>query len=224
MKTTFLNKLMAGLMLCLSITGCSVPTIVATIASSTQVPRTAPATEAPQEDNGVMDADDLTQSISTDDGVLTAKYPSSWTAEAIGTRLNVSNAPNLANEIGRRTFLPGELGMIIVYATRAEVAANFGFDQDFTLLDLASATSGGVANTASSSTTINGVDAIEQTGEIGSQGVLSDAFSITYEVDGIFVTVTSYAAPGMKDSIGGITELLASNLSVDSTKLPTVQP
>jgi hypothetical protein len=221
LKHTFLHKLFAGLLICLSVSGCSVPTIVATIASSTQAPVTPQATtSAPETSDITIGADDLTESISTEDGVLTARYPAAWSAEERGTRLDLSNAPNLANEIGRRTFLPGELGIVVVYATRAEVAANFEFRPDFTLFDLAAATSGGVANTASESIEINGRDAIAQSGEIGASGILTDAYSITYEVDEVFVTLTTYAAPGMKDNIGGITELLASNLTVDASKLP----
>jgi hypothetical protein len=219
LKTRLFHKLIVNLLLCLSVSGCSVPTIVATIASSTQAPVT-PAASTPAGDDGTLRADDLTESITTEDGVVTARYPASWSSEAFSARLNLSNAPNLANEIGRRTFLPGELGVIVVYARRADVAANFDFEPDFTLFDLGAATSGGVSNTASESTEINGIDAIAQSGEIGAGGVLTDAFSITYEVDEVFVTLTTYAAPGMKDSIREITELLASNLTVDASKLP----
>lgn len=220
MKITLFHQLIIGLTLSLSITGCSVPTIVATIARSTQAPATLQSTPAPTEEGDLtLDADDLTQSIATDDRVLTARYPAAWSGEALGTRLNVSNVPNLVNEVGRRTLLPGELAIIIVYATRAEVAANFDFDSNFTLLDLAAKTSGGVANTTSSSIEINGYEAIAQTGEIGANNILTDAYSITYEVDEVFVTLTTYAAPGMLESIQPITELLASNLSVDASQL-----
>jgi hypothetical protein len=221
LKTTLFHKLIIGLVFSLSITGCSVPTIVATIARSTQSPTTPQVTAAPTAEGDItLDAADLTQSIATEDGVLTAQYPAAWSGEEVGTRLNVSNVPDLVNEVGRRTLLPGELAIIIVYATRAEVAANFDFDPDFTLLDLAAKTSGGVANTTSSSIEINGIDAIAQTGEIGANGILTDAYSITYEVDNVFVTLTTYAAPGMLESIEPITELLASSLSVDASKLP----
>lgn len=227
MKTRPLYTLIFCLMIAVICTGCAIENIVPTIISTTQVPVTAvpvpmleePTLEDPSEvEAAALTADDLTESISTDDGVLTARYPADWSAEARGVRLNLSNAPNLANEVGRRTFLPGELGVIVVYLSRADVAANMGLAEDFTLLDLASATSGGVPNTTSSNIEINGQEAIAQSGEIGVEDIQTDAYSITYEIDGVFVTLTTYAAPGMLNDVRGITVLLAEGLLVDASK------
>ncbi len=224
MKTHPFSALITALLILMVITGCAVENIVPTIAIRTPAPTTEaadPTLEPAQASDSELTADDLTESISTEDGVLTVRYPADWSAEARGIRLNLSNAPNLVNEIGRRTFLPGELAVLVVYLSRAEVAATMNLDEDFTLIELAGATSGGVANTRSSSIRINGREAMAQAGEIGAQGVLVDAYAITYEVDGIFVTLTTYAAPGLLDDIRGLTELMASNLTIDASSMPT---
>ncbi len=216
------SALITSLLIVIAITGCAVENISPTAAIRTPIPTTAPTLEAGETGSTALTSEDLTESISTDDGVLTAAYPPEWSAEARGgIRLNLSNAPNLVNEIGRRTLLPGELAVVVVYLTRGEVASTMRLKEDFTLIDLAAATSGGVANTRSSSIRINGREAMAQAGEIGAQGVLTDAYAITYEVDGIFVTLTTYAAPGLLEDIRGITELLASNLTIDASRLST---
>ncbi|HEX2623511.1 MAG TPA: hypothetical protein VHL11_25295 [Phototrophicaceae bacterium] len=184
------------------------------VPTSTPVPPTAVVTASPSQ---ASPDTNLPQTITGPNGVLTVHYPAGWSAQTLGTSVSLSTKPDLGKQIGQRTFAADELVTLIDYALREDVATALELKPDFTLEELGAVTENDIASTTTESLQVNNQPAIAQTGIIDLDGVSADVYSLTFEVDGVLVTITSYGAPGQLAQFKALTVAIASALTVDTS-------
>ncbi|MBC8170650.1 MAG: hypothetical protein H7X77_03225 [Anaerolineae bacterium] len=156
----------------------------------------------------------LPQTYTSPDGALTVRYPADWTAGVLGRSVSLSSTVDLASQVTQRTFAPDEIVILIDYANRADVAAALGLDANFTLEQL------GAANEVAESTEtiqLNGKPTVAQVGLIELEGIAADVYALTFEVDGVLVTVTAYGGPRQIEKLKPLTQGVAVALVLDAS-------
>lgn len=158
----------------------------------------------------------LPQTFTSPDGAVTVNYPEDWTAGILGRSISLSSTVDLANQVARRTFAPDEMVILVDYARRADVASALGLAENFTLDQL------GAANEVAQSTErieLNGKTTIAQVGYIDIDGIVADAYALTYEIDGVLVTVTIYGGPRQINNLKPVAQGVANALVLDAAKV-----
>jgi hypothetical protein len=161
---------------------------------------------------------ELGQTLTSEDGVITLQYPQGWTAETRGDRIVLSSEAGLIQKIGRETFDRGQVAADIAYVRREEAAASFGLPANFTLNQLAERTQNDLVEMTTERLTINGAPAIGQTGLISLDAVVADIYAVTFERDGILITVTTYGSPGELDDIRGVSTQIAESITLNTSE------
>lgn len=157
--------------------------------------------------------------ITTEDGILTVGYPVGWTAESVGARVGLSSKPGIMAKLARETLRSDELVVDIAYVARDAAAAALELPPDFTLDELAEQTANDLVEMTTETLRINDVPAIGQTGLIAMNAVVATVYAVTFELEGMFITVTTYAGEVDLTDIRGVSTQIAASIVLDVSQM-----